>query len=216
MFNAHGHRLNAMRRSPLKHTLAILRQITGCQQKQFAELVGKSTRTIQAIELGQLRLSEKLAERISFETGIYLPWLLEDDVTCPPFSRNMQRYTREYFERYRAVVEDNGGFDNTENAEIQIRFLLSSELAEIMATAIASKKSGSMALFSYKTSRALRQLAKEFGAEEAGRFSEEAAPYWDPKQRFEIGVGKMLEKFFAEWKKTAAPVKGGKGRKAGP
>ncbi len=203
-----------MRRSPLRHTLAVLRGIIGYRQKEFAELVGKSTPAIQAIELGKLPLSDKLAERISYETGIFLGWLLDDDVTRSPISRHGEPYTREFFQSYRSVLAANGGYDEPEEADIRIRFLLACEIGEIMATAISAKKSGQMALFSYMTSRALRQLATEFGGEESARFSGAATPYFDPAQHFDIGIGKMLERFFAEWEKTPAPVKRGRGSKA--
>ena len=201
-----------MRLSPLRHTLAVLRRIIGYRQKEFAELVGKSTPAIQAVELGKLPLSDKLAERISFETGIFLGWLLDGDVTRLPISRHGKPYTKEFFQSYRSVLAANGGYDEPEDADIRIRFLLACEIGEIMATAIAAKRSGQMALFSYKTSRALWQLAAEFGGEESAWFSGAATPYFDPAQCFDIGVGKMLERFFVEWRKTPAPGKRGRGR----
>ena len=46
----------------------------------------KSTATIQAIELGKLKLSEELAIKISLETGVSAKWLLAGDVGAKPTS----------------------------------------------------------------------------------------------------------------------------------
>src|SRR5262249_44490509 len=70
-----------MRPSPLRHTLAILRTTIGLTQKELADLVGRAPRTIQAIELKHLPLSEELALRIASETGVDESWLLQGDTS---------------------------------------------------------------------------------------------------------------------------------------
>jgi transcriptional regulator with XRE-family HTH domain len=72
-----------MRRSPLRTTLAVLRSELGLSQEQFGKLVRRSRPTIQAIELGKLRLTEDLAATISAETGVSARWLLEGDPDKP-------------------------------------------------------------------------------------------------------------------------------------
>jgi transcriptional regulator with XRE-family HTH domain len=102
-----------MRPSPLRHTLAILRTTIGLTQKEMASLVGRAPRTIQAIELGHLPLSEELALRIAAETGVDESWLLEGDIRVPPqrgkallaFSRKQRPYVREDYESQRAYNE---------------------------------------------------------------------------------------------------------------
>jgi transcriptional regulator with XRE-family HTH domain len=102
-----------MRPSPLKHTVAILRTMIGLTQKELAVLVGRSTRTIQAIELEQLPLSEELALRMAEETGVDEGWLLKNDLNEKP-GRRMELislrnergpYTKEDFEWARAYRE---------------------------------------------------------------------------------------------------------------
>ena len=66
------------------HTLAVLRTMLGLTQKEMAELAGRSARTIQAIELKQLPLSEELALRIAEATGVDEGWLLENDTSARP------------------------------------------------------------------------------------------------------------------------------------
>ena len=53
--------LSPMRLSPQRHTLAVLRTVIGITQKEMAEILECSTATVQAIELGKLKMSMKLA-----------------------------------------------------------------------------------------------------------------------------------------------------------
>jgi transcriptional regulator with XRE-family HTH domain len=102
-----------MRNSPLRHPLAILRITIGLTQKQMAELVHRSARTIQAIELGQLPLSEELALAVAQATGIDAGWLLEKNPATPPrkgltaahAGDTAGAYTREDYELHRSIME---------------------------------------------------------------------------------------------------------------
>lgn len=91
-----------MRRSPERHNLARLRLLIGLGQKEMAEIVGCSTPTIRAVELGKLNLSEGLAFRISLATGVDAAWLLENDLTKPPLSFDGREYTTRFYEATRA------------------------------------------------------------------------------------------------------------------
>ena len=73
-----------MRRSPLLHPLAVLRTTIGLTQKEMGNLVARAARTIQAVELGKLPLSQDLAMLIARATGIDAGWLLGNDATVPP------------------------------------------------------------------------------------------------------------------------------------
>jgi transcriptional regulator with XRE-family HTH domain len=92
----------AMRHSPLRHPLAVLRQIIGLGQKELAQRVGKSTSTIQAIELGKLKLSEDLAAKIEEQTGVNSLWLLYGDPTNPIKNKSGARYRKDDYELARA------------------------------------------------------------------------------------------------------------------
>jgi len=102
-----------MRNSPLRHPLAILRITIGLTQKEMAELVQRSARTIQAIELGQLPLSEDLALVVAQATGIDAGWLLEKNPATPPrkgltaahIGETTGAYTREDYELHRSIME---------------------------------------------------------------------------------------------------------------
>src|SRR6185295_16888592 len=102
-----------MRPSPLKHPLAVLRTTIGLTQKEMAELTGRAARTIQAVELSKLPLSEELALRIAKETGVDESWLLAGDTNVPPqrgaallaFAKENRPYLREDYEWQRAFNE---------------------------------------------------------------------------------------------------------------
>ncbi len=88
-----------MRSSPLKHPVAILRTTLGLGQKEFGYLVGRAWRTIQSIELGNLPLSTKLAERISDETGVSFDWLMKGDPDAPIMAEHGRAWRRDaYFD----------------------------------------------------------------------------------------------------------------------
>ena len=102
-----------MRISPLLHPLAVLRVTIGLTQKEMGDLVGRAARTIQAVELGKLPLSEDLAMLIAQATGIDAGWLAEGDPSIPPrkgltaqnWGMATGPYTREDYEVHRAFVE---------------------------------------------------------------------------------------------------------------
>jgi hypothetical protein len=62
-------------------------------QKELAAYAGTSTWSVQAIELGRLKLSESLAFRISQATGVDYAWLLENDLSRPPVNKQNAPYS---------------------------------------------------------------------------------------------------------------------------
>src|SRR5690348_717249 len=93
-----------MRPSPHRHPLAILRFIVKITQKEMGDLLDCSRATIQAVELGRLKLSEKLAHRIAYETGASLVWLLAGDVRRKPIRSDGTPFTKDSFESERASL----------------------------------------------------------------------------------------------------------------
>ena len=93
-----------MRPSPQRHTLAVLRTMIGITQKEMAAILECSTPTIQAVELGKLKLSPGLAQRVAFQTGVGIEWLLANDISKPPVSARGDSYTKARFEEYQAAL----------------------------------------------------------------------------------------------------------------
>ena len=102
-----------MRPSPLLHPLAVLRSIAGVTQKQMGDFVDRAARTIQAIELRKMPLTDELALRIAEATGVDEAWLFAGDPSTPPrkgltliqAGRGEGEYTRADYEFHRAFVE---------------------------------------------------------------------------------------------------------------
>ena len=99
-----------MRRSPLRSTLAVLRQELGLTQEEMGKLIDPPLKrpTVQAIELGQLRLTEENAQKFAHATGISARWLLEGNprkriVPSPEFWPQETRYSRALFEQIQAT-----------------------------------------------------------------------------------------------------------------
>jgi len=83
---------------------AVLRTVIGITQKEMAEILECSTATVQAIELGKLKMSMKLAGNLFHQTSINLDWLMNDDVSKPPVDYEDNPYTRESFEVTQAAL----------------------------------------------------------------------------------------------------------------
>jgi DNA-binding XRE family transcriptional regulator len=62
-------------------------------QKELATYAGTSTWTIQAIELEKLKLSQRLAFKISGAMGVDYGWLLENDLSRPPVNQDQKPYS---------------------------------------------------------------------------------------------------------------------------
>src|SRR5437867_8537482 len=94
----------SMRPSPQRHTLAVLRTLIGLTQKELAQILDCSVPTVQAVELGKLKLSMDLAQRVNFQTAIDTEWLVTDDVSQPPVSGQGKPYTKSLFENRQAAL----------------------------------------------------------------------------------------------------------------
>lgn len=102
-----------MRISPLLHPLAVLRNTIGLTQKEMGDLVNRAARTIQAVELRKLSLSEDLAMLIAEATGIDVGWLLAGQPSVPPrkgltaqhMGAGSGVYTKSDYEFHRAFLE---------------------------------------------------------------------------------------------------------------
>ena len=162
-----------MRRSPERHNLARLRLLIGLGQKEMAEIVGCSTPTIRAVELGKLKLSEGLAFRISLATGIDAAWLLENDLTKPPVSTDGGEYTHRFYEATRA--------NNTPHHADSI--FVASRLDEFnfatygrlcrLGVALTKMGDSSLAIAVWRLQKFLGELEKDLGDEAAQqKFSE--------------------------------------------
>jgi DNA-binding XRE family transcriptional regulator len=154
-----------MRPSPQRHTLAVLRTLTGLTQKELAQILDCSTPTVQAIELGKLKLSMDLAMRVHFQTGASTEWLLADDISQPPVSTAGTPYNKTLFEQRQAALlspkESGTGalWDHWRDREM---FMKNVKLLAILYT--EAYKRGKVPIVFYKATIATKEIfEKEIG-----------------------------------------------------
>ena len=158
IFNACTLCFRSMRASPLRHTLAVLRTTIGYTQKEMAELCRCSVPAIQAVELGKLDLSGRLAGIVVVQTGVSEKWLWDDDVNSPILSSDWQPYTKEYFESFRAKRLSDGG--RTEDYKLAA-YELSFQIARIAGGLLEAHRRGELRLFCYHLDSEISSITKK-------------------------------------------------------
>lgn len=154
-----------MRPSQLKHPVAVLRKIIGLRQKELADLVGVNEATIQSVELGpgRLKLSERLAQRISHETAVDLGWLLNGDPTARPTCKYDGRdYSAEVFLKRQAQLRNPGLHRDDDQLTMTIFAAPMVISALVGLFALVAKKGKEANLLLYKTEQFVFEMAREF------------------------------------------------------
>ena len=153
-----------MRPSPLRHPLAVLRQLIGISQKEMADHVDRTPATIQAIELKKLNLSEDLAAKIEEETGVSAAWLLAGDVTRPIQNRLGARYLKNDYDMTRArEVETTRARRREKHGNVSSFGLLNGErLACVFAAAMQAKPS-KFQVAMFLAHKWLEEMQQKFG-----------------------------------------------------
>ena len=185
-----------MRPSPQRHTLAVLRLTIGLTQKEMAAILECSTPTIQAVELGRLNLSEKLAGLVSHKTGINLTWLLKNDVNQPPVDVEGVPYTKALFEDYQALGLQQ---KHPDLGALQALHSLTMNIRRLCAIQFRAYKNDDSALCAYKLAKAFEELEKHFGVTEedhvAVKMPESDKIAADIKKIPQLASGYLLEGF---------------------
>jgi DNA-binding XRE family transcriptional regulator len=159
------------RRSARRSTLAVLREELGLTQGELGKLIDLSRPTIQAIELGKLRLTESNAAGISAQTGVSASWLLDGDpekpmVADPTFSS--RPYRRQFFETIQATF--NAYAQRALKGHADDRDAWSIELcSEWFGVLAAARKAGQQEIAEYLLSRFIDQMKKRFGYDAKGK-----------------------------------------------
>jgi transcriptional regulator with XRE-family HTH domain len=78
-----------MRHQTLAERIRWLRTQLGLSQKEFAQLIGKSLRTVQRWERGEVKIPKSVLQHIANVTGASLEWL--ETGKGPPFEREMEK-----------------------------------------------------------------------------------------------------------------------------
>jgi transcriptional regulator with XRE-family HTH domain len=83
-----------MRPYARKHVLVRIREELGLQQQELAALVGVSTSTIKRVELLSLKLSRRLARRMSEVLGVSMDYLLKNQLFQRPVMPSGRYWTK--------------------------------------------------------------------------------------------------------------------------
>jgi transcriptional regulator with XRE-family HTH domain len=156
------------RQSARRSTLAVLREELGLTQAELGKLIELSRPTIQAIELGKLRLTEENAARLAAETGVSAGWLLAGDpdkpiVADPQWARRDQPYGKQFFETIQAHTTAKKRLDVD-------RDVWSLELcSEWFGVLAAARKAGKQEVAEYLLSQFIDQMKKRFGYDAKGK-----------------------------------------------
>lgn len=154
--------LQRMRTSPLRHTLAILRTTIGLTQKEMAKLTECSAATIQAIELGKLKLSDRIISLLLPKTGISGAWLDANDITQPPLATGGKPYSKLIFEQHQAAMFSPPKTSDAAWADLFDSWCLFAQSVEILSCLQAEAfKQRNAGMVGYKIAMAMLQVAKE-------------------------------------------------------
>jgi transcriptional regulator with XRE-family HTH domain len=146
--------------SSRKSCLAVLRHIAQLTQKELAQLVDCAPVTVQSVELGKLRLSERLAQRIALQTGVSVEWLLADDYIVPPSCpREPEKvYTKRHYDMTRAEIAD----PRTDPVDLAMaEGVLINACHKLAGGLLRAYQKGQITFYNYK----LKEFLEDFGAE---------------------------------------------------
>jgi len=89
----------------LKTPVAVVRNRIGLSVEEFAHLLSCSVGTIQRLERGDLKLSDRLAWRIQDETAAPADWLLKNDPSLEPLIPGGLIWSEEMYQVYQGKKE---------------------------------------------------------------------------------------------------------------
>jgi DNA-binding XRE family transcriptional regulator len=192
--------LSFMRVSPLRHPLAVLRNILGLNQKEMGDIASCSSHTIQAVELKNLELSEDLALRINAATGISVGWLLAGDPSAPPMTDDSPAvpFTKETFE-LRA-----SGRMSFHAHPLMHAYVLYSQLATLDGIYVSATRGGKWSLMNYRVEKFIAGMKADFGCDEVAVLNHTASKTIAAKIVAESNQGPIVDALMS--REAAKPV----------
>ena len=166
MFNAYTQPTTMPRHNTHHSTLATLRAAVSafqgrqCTQSNFATMAGCAPVSIQKIELGQLRLSERLARRIAERTGASAEWLLKGRPTSHPQDAHGRRLTRETWLLHKEDLREG------RQARLRLAVNVAAAVPSLASVAASAAKAGRLDIFAADLREAVEALAARYGRDE--------------------------------------------------
>jgi transcriptional regulator with XRE-family HTH domain len=156
-----------MRNSPLKHPVAVLRTMLGLSQEEFGKEINLSRRTIQSIELGNLRLTEENALLIQQRIGVSIHWLLGGDPAVEPYFEDERerrvRYTREMYDELRAAKASGLGIVRPDTTPSRLHMGALATVHDWFPILSAARKAGKGDLAVFYLHKFLGEMRQQFG-----------------------------------------------------
>ena len=150
-------------RTSLKRTpAAVLRAIIGITDYAMADLLKCSIHSVHSLESGRLKMSEDMAVRMTYETGVSSSWLLDGDPKAPPRTFYGDPYTKAFYERTQANKADD---DRPDRGNVMFEAL--DLCARLVAILLSAKTGGQWRMARYRARTAILEMAKNFGQEPA-------------------------------------------------
>jgi transcriptional regulator with XRE-family HTH domain len=155
-----------------------MRSVAGITMEQLAHLIGCNRNSLQQIELGRLKLSEKMAQKIALHTGIDMNWLSRGDYRARPISQHDPNlpYTREIYQRTRADISRPRA-DPMDGRMLDC--FLASAYQQLCAAALEAYERDDLIYFYYQARESLESVTKQSPA------SNQSAPM-DPAQSQQV------------------------------
>jgi transcriptional regulator with XRE-family HTH domain len=151
-----------MRISKLKTTVAVLRNALGMKTPDFADLVGLSLSAVEKLETGRLKLSEQVAGRISFETGVSEKWLLARKSDAWPVTDSGRPFSQDTYSATRTNIEKWGqAHPDVENSFMD--WFVLQQAVGLKCVATSANANGKLPLFLSAVTGFLSELEQKFG-----------------------------------------------------
>jgi transcriptional regulator with XRE-family HTH domain len=190
-----------MRRSPGRHTLAVLRLTIGLGQEAMAKLCDCSKSAIQRVELGLMPLSAKLGAKVAIQTGIRIGWLITNDVEAPLVDNFGETYTKSTYERVRA---ERSITNEPDAPDLKVQYVIPREnhavaetLSRTMKILTRARRTGDVALWAWKIAEAVADVDAKWTGERPLEDEFETSVGWslDEQKRPKMNAGRVIEKF---------------------
>jgi transcriptional regulator with XRE-family HTH domain len=141
----------------------------GLSQEEFGSEIDLSRPTIQAIELGKLRLTEENALKIQEATGVAMDWLLAGDVASEPYyfyGDELRRYSKDVFEEIQASRNSEYEPARPKETPSDVHIGALATTADWFPILAAAEKAGKADIAVYFMRKFLEDMKERFGRDE--------------------------------------------------
>jgi hypothetical protein len=163
---------NSEMKSTFKTTAAVLRSIIEVKDSAWADMLGKSVHTIRHLEAGTLKLSDAMAMKMVYQSGISIGWLMDGNPAAPPIAQDGREYTKKIYDEVQAKEKHFATVSDYALGRGAIEFF-----RQILAIMLSANRQRKFHLAFYRTANAIVDLSDEFGEAKELDNTEKALAY---------------------------------------